>query len=223
MQQERQEPGLNQTYPLDLFAADYWPELAPVAKGYLGLTARAETPSLYRGDGRGGFKNVARDVGLTRVTLTMGSNFGDVDLWGADLAAQLLVSPELSLKGTFSWVSEECFDLNEDGDCSDGVDIALNAPTTKGSFTAHYGNAAAGFTAEGRVRFVGDFPMNSGVYVGDMEGYTVVDANLGYRLPMVPGATITLTATNLLNEVHREFIGAPEIGRLVLARLSLQL
>ena len=167
--------------------------------------------------------NVAPDQSTVPDFITTFRNFGDVDLWGADLAAQLLVSAELSLKGTFSWVSEECFDLNEDGDCSDGVDIALNAPTTKGSFTAHYGNAAAGFTAEGRVRFVGDFPTNSGVYVGDMEGYTVVDANLGYRLPMVPGATITLTVTNLLNEVHREFIGAPEMGRLVLARLSLQL
>jgi len=36
-------------------------------------------PSLYRGDGRGGFKDVAAELGLSYPAKPMGSNFGDVD------------------------------------------------------------------------------------------------------------------------------------------------
>jgi iron complex outermembrane receptor protein len=41
--------------------------------------------------------------------------------------------------------------------------------------------------------------------------------------PWVAGASLSLTAYNLLDKMHREFVGAPEIGRLVLARLTYQI
>ena len=62
--------------------------------------------------------------------------------------------------------------------------------------------------------------MNSGVYVGDIESFAVVDAGLGYRLPFQPNTRVSVNATNLLNNEHREFIGAPEIGRLLLLRVQ---
>jgi len=69
---------------LDLFVAGYGgvgrpTDLADVAAGYLGLPPGVELDHLYRGDGRGGFANVAEQQGLTLVTLPMGSNFGDLD------------------------------------------------------------------------------------------------------------------------------------------------
>lgn len=36
-------------------------------------------PSLYKGDGAGGFREIAREQGLTDLTLPMGANFGDLD------------------------------------------------------------------------------------------------------------------------------------------------
>jgi hypothetical protein len=39
----------------------------------------------------------------------------------------------------------------------------------------------------------------------------------------VAGASVSLTAYNLLDRVHHEFVGAPELGRLVLARLTYQI
>ena len=147
-------------------------------------------------------------------------NFGDVDYWGADLAAQFLLSDRLSFRTSGSYVSEECFDFNDDGSCSSAVDIALNAPGLKGSFSARWDDAQTGLALEGRVRYTDGFPMNSGVYVGDLESYTVFDANLNYRLPMIPGATFSVTGTNLFDELHQEFIGAPEIGRLLMFRLQ---
>ena len=69
---------------LDLFVAAYGgvmhrPDLAAVAASYLGLPHRAETARLYRGDGRGGFREVAAAQNLRRVTLPMGANWGDLD------------------------------------------------------------------------------------------------------------------------------------------------
>jgi iron complex outermembrane receptor protein len=62
--------------------------------------------------------------------------------------------------------------------------------------------------------------MNSGVYVGDVDSFAVVDATVGYRLPFQPSTRISVTATNLFNNEHREFVGAPDIGRLVLFRVQ---
>ena len=147
-------------------------------------------------------------------------NFGDVDYWGADLSAQFIVDDHLSFRASASVVSEECFDFNEDGDCSSSDDIALNAPAKKGSFSARWSDVASGWTVEGQVRYSDDFSMNSGVYIGTVEEFTVLDVNVGYRLPMAPQATLTLTANNLFDNLHQEFIGAPELGRMLMLRLQ---
>ncbi len=147
-------------------------------------------------------------------------NFGDVDLWGADLSFQFLATDQVSVTGSFAYVSDECFDFNDDGDCSSSDDLALNAPTSKGSIGARFDDRVLGLTLEGRVRFSDGFPMNSGVYVGAVDGYSVFDANVSYQLPWAPAATATVTATNLFDNVHQEFIGAPALGRLLMVRLA---
>ncbi len=55
------------------------PDIWYVAASHLGLSHPADEPSLYRGDGRGGFRDVAGQLGLKRATLPMGANFGDLD------------------------------------------------------------------------------------------------------------------------------------------------
>ncbi len=62
--------------------------------------------------------------------------------------------------------------------------------------------------------------MSSGVYVGTVDSYSLVDAMVGYVLPTMSNVTLTLSATNLFDKKHTEFIGAPEIGRLVMGRLT---
>lgn len=147
-------------------------------------------------------------------------NFGDVNLWGADLGFQFLASDKVSFTGSFSYVSDECFDFNNDGSCTSSADVALNAPRTKGSLGARFDDKVSGFSIEGRVRYSEGFPMNSGVFIGQVNSYTVVDANMAYSLPWASGARIALTATNLFDNMHQEFIGAPRLGRLVLAQLQ---
>jgi iron complex outermembrane receptor protein len=120
-------------------------------------------------------------------------------------------------------VNTECFDFDEVPGCAGLLDVSLNAPQTKGSVGVRYRDAAHDFTAEVQGRFVEGFPMNTGVFIGRVPGYGLVDANMEVAFPWVAGASLSLTAYNLLDKMHREFVGAPEIGRLVLARLTYQI
>jgi iron complex outermembrane receptor protein len=146
-----------------------------------------------------------------------------VELWGIDLAAEVLLTPRFALKGAFSYVSDDCFDLSGSEDCENVQDTALNASKAKGAFGLAFEDGRSGVTAEGRIRGVAGFPVNSGVYVGEVEGYTVFDATFGYRLPFAPAARLDLTVTNLFDDEHNEFVGAPEIGRMGIVRLHYEL
>ncbi len=74
---------------LDLYVSSYdqgQPDadfrLAPVVASILGedfTRFGAEAPRLYKGDGKGGFRDVAAEMGVADVTLPMGANFGDLD------------------------------------------------------------------------------------------------------------------------------------------------
>jgi iron complex outermembrane receptor protein len=145
-------------------------------------------------------------------------NFGTVDLWGADLGATFLVTDQLSFTATCSVVDRNLF-RNQDGI----ADIALNAPMNKATLSANYRDARRGFSAELRGRYVDRFPMNSGVFVGNVDSYALLDANVSYALPFARGAEVSLAASNVFDDRHREFVGAPELGRLVVGRVRYNL
>jgi hypothetical protein len=65
----------------DLFVAAFEEENNPggTAAIYLGLPNQAQVPRLYRNRGDGRFEDVTKAVGLDRVPLVMGANFGDLD------------------------------------------------------------------------------------------------------------------------------------------------
>ncbi|MFQ5789054.1 MAG: FG-GAP-like repeat-containing protein [Acidobacteriota bacterium] len=65
---------------LDLFVSGYNVNIAHIAASYLGLPlGDIALPRLYRGDGRGGFEDVASQLNLRRPNAPMGCNFGDLD------------------------------------------------------------------------------------------------------------------------------------------------
>jgi len=64
---------------LDLYASCFEQGLSVVAEDYLGLEPMLGMDAHYRGDGKGGFRNVSRSLGLTAVTQPMGCSFGDLD------------------------------------------------------------------------------------------------------------------------------------------------
>ena len=146
-------------------------------------------------------------------------NFGSASYWGADFSAQFIVSDRVGLTAGYSFQSKECFDFDEDGDCPGSDDLALNAPSHKGSVGLAFTNRARGFLLDGRWRFSDGFDMRSGVFAGAVDAYHVLDVTTGYQLPFQPNARLEMTVYNLLNNLHREFVGAPELGRLALLRV----
>jgi outer membrane receptor for ferrienterochelin and colicins len=146
-------------------------------------------------------------------------NFGDVSLWGLDLSAELQATSRLFVSASYSFTSDNFFPSNNPGE----ADLALNAPTDKGTFALDYRVPAHDFSAGIRGRFVGGFPMVDGVWVGDVKGFGVVDLQTGVDVPGIRGSHLTLTVQNVFDERHAEFVGAPVLGRLFLTRLHYQL
>lgn len=150
-------------------------------------------------------------------------------MYGTDLSATALLTPRLSLEGTVSLVSDDLFETSR------GTRVTLNAPKRKGSIAALY-RAPSGLNAEARVRYTAGFPVVSGVYEGTgclgnegaevepcVEAYTLFDVNVGYPIPVLPGAMLQLSVQNLFDEGYRSFPGVPEVGRMALVRLRYEL
>jgi hypothetical protein len=64
---------------LDLFATSYFTSVDESVRTYLGLDHNAATLKLYKNLGNAMFRDVTKDVGLDKVFMPMGANFGDID------------------------------------------------------------------------------------------------------------------------------------------------
>ena len=142
-------------------------------------------------------------------------NYGDISLNGLDCSLTYYLNPSLSIGGNYSFVSKDLFET----EVTDR-DIALNAPKNKFGANVQYLNTNLGLGAGARVNFVAGFPVNSGVYIGEVESYYTIDLSAGYDIPFGPSPRLSLTVQNVLNNMYQPFIGAPEIGRLSLVRLT---
>ena len=150
----------------------------------------------------------------TAVMLTY-RNYGDISLNGLDCSLTYYLNPSWSLGGNYSFVDKDLFK-----DAGGGRNIALNAPKNKFGANVQYNNINLGLAAGVRMNFVAGFPVNSGVYIGEVESYSTIDVNAGYDIPFGPRPRLSLTVQNVLNTMYQPFIGAPDIGRLSLVRLT---
>ena len=143
-------------------------------------------------------------------------NVGDVRLWGTDVAAQVEATDRLTVSAAYSWVNRNFFAAKGAGD----MDVSTNAPRSKALLGVKYRRPANELTAEVRGRHVGGFRMVDGVLVGDVEPFTVADAEVSVAVPTAPSARFTLTVQNVANARHPEFFAHPVLGRLAMARLA---
>jgi tetratricopeptide (TPR) repeat protein len=63
----------------DIFATSYFMSVDETARTYLDLPHNATTLKLYKNLGNGTFRDVTKEVGLDKVYMPMGANFGDID------------------------------------------------------------------------------------------------------------------------------------------------
>ena len=171
------------------------------------------------------------DAGGAQVLVTYVNVDETIDVWGTDVSATALLGNEFELSGTVSFVNENVWATENAGL------VTLNAPKLKGGVTLDYDNDDTGLFGQARVRYNDAFPVNSGVYIGTeclnepgdpvnplqedcVDAYTLFDLNLGYRLPMVRGATLNVLVNNVLDTEYRPFPGSPTLGRMLIARIK---
>jgi iron complex outermembrane receptor protein len=140
-------------------------------------------------------------------------NVGKVGYWGSDLEASAMLTPVLAVRATYSWVSANEFPFESTAGVTDT--IPLNAPANRAAFSWLFRCGDLGLNAEVRGRWVDSYPVRSGRYAGTVPAYTVIDALVGYRLPFAPELRVSVSALNVFNNEHIEFVGAPPIGVLV--------
>ena len=159
----------------------------------------------------------------------------EVELWGTDVAMDVVLTDAVTLTGTYGYASKVVF---EDVLDQRNAPFTLNSAGHKASLTTKYNSPVRAWGGEMRGRYTDGFPVNSGVYssygtfaspnVGD-PAYSyepvpvnmLLDAGVNYRfLFNGRNALWSLTVTNLLNNERPTFAGVPAIGRLAITRLQ---
>ncbi len=154
---------------------------------------------------------------LPELLATYNYYFDSINYFGADIGAHTLISKNLSLFANMSWISydhRQLFDLLGGPPGED--EVGLNAPSFKLKLGGTY-RFNSGLSVSTSIRCTDGFEMISRPYVGDVEGYCLTDAGIGYDIG--GGLRADLSVTNLTNNERYEFIGAPKIGRVGTVRL----
>lgn len=147
-----------------------------------------------------------------------------IEYWGLDAALEARPTEAFTIFANTSVVSDDFFAL--DGPDRPGpprrTGVALNAPSFKVKGGVDYG-LPQGLSVGATVHHVDDFPVQSGPYTGTVDAYTLLDLRVGASIPAVPGLSVNVTAKNVLDTDHREFVGAPALGRTIIGRLTYEL
>ena len=162
-------------------------------------------------------------------------NYGRLQYWGfeASVEAQDVGIPELNLFANVGYLSTDFFSAKDLGLADNRLFVAMNTPTLKIRGGANYAEAK-GITAGATVRYQNAFPVASGVLISPVSNpasrnditsfvneMVLADVNVGYDLgALVQGLRIDVSVQNVLDNRQRQYVGAPAIGRLVLARAT---
>jgi outer membrane receptor protein involved in Fe transport len=146
--------------------------------------------------------------------------FGDVEHFGSEVGFIFNPLPHWIFRGDYTYLSKNFFARKQD----EPDDLTLNAPKNKFNLGVEYENLALGLNTGVRVRYVGSYPVISGILGREtIQSYAAVDLNAQYTLPFQPDLAVTVSVQNLFNDLHRGFIVVPQIGRLGLVRLTYSL
>jgi outer membrane receptor for ferrienterochelin and colicins len=152
-------------------------------------------------------------------------NYGDLSYWGGDIGFQADLDRRWSLDGSFSWVSDDHFEVEDEL-------VTLNAPEFKATMGLGFTNLPIPLSGEVRLRHHSGFPAQSGDFEAlrclpdhgsaledCVDSATLVDLSLGYTLPF-ENAAFRLRARNLFDTPYRAFPGSPTTGLLLSAQVD---
>ncbi|MCZ0935600.1 MAG: TonB-dependent receptor [Gemmatimonadetes bacterium] len=155
-------------------------------------------------------------AGGTTSAMVLGyQDAGGFDVMGGELGAGFLLSDQLEMATSLSFISRNTFETA--GELLS--EVSLNSPTVRGTASLTYRNDESGVNGGLRFRAQNGYPFNSGPWVGDLEAVTTLDANFGFRIPGYDDLWFQVDVSNVFDQAYQSMVGAPAIGRVVLARL----
>jgi iron complex outermembrane receptor protein len=154
------------------------------------------------------------DTSDFHITMTYES-FGEVDQWGADLSLEALLGRGVSVTGAYSFLQRE----GTAPGLGDAPGRPFRVPRSSGSAGLRLVRAGGALSAELRARFAAGYDAYGTLYSGRVQDIRLVDAAVNWRLPLTYAPRLTISAQNLLDRRTQQELGAPAIGRLLLARL----
>jgi iron complex outermembrane receptor protein len=143
-------------------------------------------------------------------------NYGQVEYWGTDLYFKTALLRNLSVGGSYSYINDVYFE-----DVDGKGPLSLNTPKHKASLSLQYTEPSSGIQGTVRYRFIDGYRIKSGVYEGTINPSGLIDVGLRIPVPLPLRPSFILSARNLLDHQHVEFIGGGQIGRLLTGRLQL--
>ncbi len=141
-------------------------------------------------------------------------NLGNVSIWGMDVAANYILNKDIQLQMAYSFVNQDEIELTTGGT------IALNAPKNKVSLGYDHRVKNSGFGYGLNFRWYQGFPAASAVYIGEVDSYSLVDAQVFYRPRSLDNFQVTLDVNNVLGNKYVNFPGTPQIGRMAFLKLA---
>lgn len=143
---------------------------------------------------------------------------GSIVIWGIDTSFEAEPFDKWTAFGNFSWVNDNVFGPEEAGVDVESFMLGTNTPKVMASLGLEYDTGAWSAFLSGRYR--GEFDQLT-TYSGHLDAFTVFDASVEYNLSAASqGATIGVHIRNVFDDVHREFLGGPKIGRISQLRLT---
>jgi outer membrane receptor protein involved in Fe transport len=156
------------------------------------------------------FESLSNDAtGRPVIALLSFSNFGLARTAGVELGATYVLPAGVKLQSSYTGFRSNVSDIPENP-------LSANTP-------AHQFSASTAYThgrIDGAVRFrwVDKFEWQSGIFVGAVPSYTVLDLNASYKLTL--HITAGADVANLLSNEHYEAFGADLLGRRALGHVT---
>lgn len=150
-----------------------------------------------------------RPDGTPFIPLLSHTNYGLVKTRGLEAGFSLAFDP---WRFDLSYTRFE-FDVEE---AARESPLAANAPENQAGFGIAYSRGR--FDGGLRARWVDGFPWQSGVFIGPVPSYTVVD--LSWNTELKAGWSVSVDVTNLLDDEHYEIFGGDLLRRRALLHVT---
>ena len=139
-------------------------------------------------------------------------SYGRVNMWGLDASLYAFITERISADVNFSLLGRKGYYNKLTGNLD-----PINAPRFKLNAKLTY-MAEKGFLGNLGFRYIPEFEWSAGVHFGTIESYLVIDGMLGYKFN--ERYDLLLNINNINDDVHREIIGGPKLGRHITLKLN---